>query len=158
MRTSSKSKVRSPELNRFRIIFILFGLILGSCNSGAKKAEPANQADESGFAEFAFSEELHNFGSLTAGEVVSYTFVFRNTGSKTLIIEQVDTDCGCTKVNVPEKTIEPGMEGKIEVIFNSAGEVGNELKYFTLISNATEPKKQLRIRAQITSELIEIYS
>jgi hypothetical protein len=158
MRTSQKSKVRSPELNRLSVIFILFGIMLGSCNSEVKKAEPAKQFDESGFAEFGFSEELHNFGSLNAGELVSFTFIFRNIGTKTLIISKVDTGCGCTKVNIQEKTIAPGEEGQIEVIYDSAGEVGKALKTITIYSNAKQEQKQIFIRANVTNELIKIYS
>ncbi|MDO9040575.1 MAG: DUF1573 domain-containing protein [Bacteroidota bacterium] len=133
-------------------------ILIGSCNSGTKKAAPAGKTNETGVAKFAFSEEMHNFGSLKAGEVVSFTFVFKNEGTKTLIITEVDSGCGCTEVKISNKTIAPGQEEKIEVIYNSAGEVGKQLKTITLFSNADQPKKQLFIRANVTNELIEIYS
>lgn len=136
--------------------FCLF--LIGSCNSGTKKAAPANKTNETGVAKFAFSEEMHNFGALKAGEVVSFTFVFKNEGTKTLIITEVDSGCGCTEVKISNKTIAPGQEGQIEVIYNSAGEVGRQLKTITLFSNADQPKKQLFIKANVTNELIEIYS
>lgn len=145
----------------FKLIFpgLVFCLILiNSCNSGTKKTVPTDQVRESGVAKFVFSEEMHNFGSLKAGEVVSFTFVFRNEGIKTLTITNVDSGCGCTEVKIPNKTIEPGQEGQIEVVYNSAGEVGKQLKTITLFSNAGQPKKQLFIKANITNELIEIYS
>jgi hypothetical protein len=44
------------------------------------------------------------------------------------------------------------------VIYDSSGEIGNQLKMITLFSNAKEPEKQLYIKAQITNELIEINS
>lgn len=138
--------------------FFVITFALSSCHSGAKKAEPAQQSDEHGIAEFAFSEELHNFGSLNAGEIVSYTFVFRNSGTKTLTITNVDSGCGCMEVKIPEKSIAPGDEGRIEVIYNSAGEVGNQLKTIILYSNAEPTEKQLFIRASVTNDLIKIYS
>ena len=119
---------------------------------------PTEQTKESGIAKFVFSEEIHNFGSLKAGEVVSFTFVFKNEGTKTLTITDVDSGCGCTEVKIPNKTIEPGTEGQIEVIYNSAGEVGKQLKTITLFSNAEQAQKQLFIKANVTNELIEIYS
>jgi hypothetical protein len=159
MKTSPKSEVRSPELNRLRVIFILFGIILGSCITGTKKnLEPVKQSYESGVAKFVLSEEFHNFGSLNAGEIVSYTFIFRNEGTKNLTIEKAETDCGCTEINIPVKVIKPGNEGQIEVIFNSSGEVGRVLKTITIISNAEQAKKQLFIKAKVTNELIEINS
>lgn len=93
-----------------------------------------------------------------AGEVVSFTFIFKNGGTKALTITSVDSGCGCTEVNIPNKTIEPGQEGQIEVVYDSAGEVGRQLKTITLFSNANEPKKQLFIKAEITNKIIEINS
>jgi hypothetical protein len=155
---SSKFQVPSFKLKATSIIYILFGVLLMACNSGTKKASPGEKSDESGIAKFVFSEEIHNFGSLKAGEVVSFTFIFRNEGTKTLTITEVDSGCGCTEVIIPNKIVGPGQEGRIEVIYDSAGEVGNQLKTITVTSNAEQPKKQLFIKAKVTNELIEIYS
>lgn len=141
--------------SRFFMLMVLIWLF-SACHSGTQKTKPADQSDESGIAEFAFSEEIHNFGSLKAGEIVSFTFIYRNIGNKILTINKVDSGCGCIKVNIPEESVEPGMEGRIEVIYDSSGDVGNQLKTITLFSNAKE--KQLFIKAQVTNELIELYS
>ena len=147
------------QVSSFKLCFVaLVLLLIASCNSGTKKAAPAKPVNEAGVAKFAFSEEMHNFGPLKAGEVVSFTFVFKNEGTKTLIITEIDSGCGCTEVKISNKTIAPGQEESIEVIYNSAGEVGKQLKTITLFSNADQPKKQLFIRANVTNELIEIYS
>ena len=116
------------------------------------------KSDESGVAKFVFSEEIHNFGSLKAGEQVAFTFIFRNEGTKTLIITDVDSGCGCTDVKIENKSIGPGQEGRIEVTYNSAGEVGRQLKTITLFSNAETPQKQIFIRANVTNEIIELNS
>ena len=138
---------------------ILFGLmLLASCHSGTQKTSSGVKSDESGVAKFVFSEEIHNFGSLKAGELVSFTFIFRNEGTKTLTIDRADTDCGCTEIIIPEKNIAPGKEGRIEVIYNSAGEVGRQLKTITLFSNAEQAQKQLFIKANVTNEIIELNS
>lgn len=152
-----KHGLRSPVF-RLLIWFLSVGLVLASCHQGQNKTEPVKQSDESGIAEFAFSEEMHNFGSLNAGEIVSFTFTFRNTGNKTLEITNVDSGCGCTEIKIPEKSIAPGDEGQIEVIYNSAGEVGNQLKTITITTNAEQAQKQLFIRANVTNDLIKIYS
>lgn len=158
MRTSFKFQVSSFKLKLAALIFGLSGLLLGSCHSGTQKTTPAVKSDESGVAKFVFSEEIHNFGSLKAGEIVSYTFTFKNEGTKTLTITDVDSGCGCTEVKIDNKTIGPGKEGSIEVIYNTAGEVGRQLKVITLFSNAESPQKQLFIKANITNDIIEINS
>ena len=158
MRTSSRFQVSSFKLNFAALIFGLSGLLLGSCHSGTQKTTPTTKSDESGVAKFVFSEEIHNFGSLKAGEVVSFTFIFRNEGTKTLTITGVDSGCGCTEVKIENKTVEPGQEGRIEVIYNSAGEVGRQLKTITLFSNAETAQKQLYLKANVTNEIIELNS
>ena len=138
--------------------FLLILAILSSCGSRSSNSGTTEKSVESGVAKFVFSEEIHNFGSLKAGELVSFTFIFRNEGTKTLEITGVDSGCGCTEVNIPNKSISPGQEGQIEVIYNSAGEVGRQLKTITLFSNAEPPQKQLFIKANVTNEIIELNS
>ena len=156
MKRSSRVQVSGIRLCLSAMVFCL--ILISSCNSGTKKAVPADQTTESGVAKFVFSEEIHSFGLLKTGEVVSFTFTFRNEGTKALTITSVDSGCECTEVKILNKTIEPGQEGQIEVIYNSAGEVGKQLKIITLYSNADEPKKLLYIKANITNEIIEINS
>lgn len=153
-----RQKAKTTGLSVVACCFAVFATLLFSCQSGSKKAEPAKQPATQGIAAFAFSEEMHNFGSLNAGEIVSYTFVFRNSGNKTLVIDRIDSGCGCLEVKIPEMSIDPGDEGRVEVIYNSAGEVGNQLKTITLFSNADQPEKQLIVRAAIKNEMIEINS
>lgn len=156
--TERLSGLRSSVFGLRTWYLILFGLILASCHSGTQKATPTDKSDESGVAKFVFSEEIHNFGSLKAGEVVSFTFIFRNEGTKTLIITGFDSGCRCTEVKIENKNIEPGQEGRIEVIYNSAGEVGRQLKTITLYSNAEPAQKQLYLKANVTNEIIELNS
>jgi hypothetical protein len=155
---SSRIQVSGFKFKLASFIFILSGLVLVSCNYGSKKTVPESKSDESGVAKFVISEEIHNFGSLKAGEIVSFTFIFRNEGTKTLLITEVDSGCGCTEVNIPNKSIEAGQEGRIEVIYDSAGEVGKQLKTITITSNAEKAKIQLFIRANVTNEIIELNS
>lgn len=132
-------------------------LLVSSCTPGAKKA-PESQSVQSGAAKFVFSEEFHNFGSLKAGEVVAFTFTFRNEGTGPLIINDVDTGCGCMQVEIAEKVVEPGQEGHIEVIYDSSGETGRQLKTILLYSNAEQGEQKLHIKADVSNEIIEINS
>lgn len=152
-----KGKAGYLELGVWSLLIVLFALLF-SCGSQNSKPGTTEKSDESGIAKFVFSEEIHNFGSLNAGEIVSFTFVFRNDGRKTLNITGVDSGCGCTQVKIETPTVAPGQEGRLEVIYNSAGEVGRQLKTITLFSNAEKPEKQIFIKANVTNDLIEINS
>jgi len=164
MRKRQKAKGRRQKLEAWSLELGAWGLLLivvallFSCSSQNSKPERAEKSAESGTAKFVFSEEIHNFGSLNAGEIVSYTFIFRNEGTKTLNITGFDSGCGCTEVKIENKSIAPGQEGEIEVIYNSAGEVGRQLKTITLLSNANKPEKQIFIKADVTNDIIEINS
>lgn len=132
--------------------------LIVSCHQGTQKPATAEQTSAEGAAKFAFSEEIHNFGSLKAGEVVAYTFTFKNEGTQPLIINKADAGCNCTEVKLPGQPVEPGQEGQIEVIYNSAGETGRQLKTIILFSNAKPAEKKLYIKADVKNEIIEINS
>ena len=140
------------------IIAVLLGCLIISCHPDSKKPAPADQNPTSGEAKFVFSEEIHNFGALKAGEIVAFTFSFKNEGTKPLIINSADGGCSCTEIKLPEQPIEPGQEGYIEVIYHSAGEVGRQLKTITLFSNAEPENKKLYIKADVKNDIIEINS
>jgi hypothetical protein len=150
------------ELNKIKyhtsLILVLLVFMLNSCNSSIKNEKPVVQMNKPGVAKLVVSEEMHNFGSLQSGEIVSYTFVFRNEGTKSLLIDKAETDCNCTEVKFSKNKIEPGKEGQIEVIFKTAGEVGKVLKTIVIYSNAEQEKKQLFLKANVNNELIEIFS
>ena len=164
MITSQKSEVRSLKPKTWGLghgawsLLMVVMAFLFSCAPPTSKPGTTEKSDESGVAKFVFSEEIHNFGSVKAGEIVVFSFVFKNEGTKTLTITGVDSGCGCTEVNIPSKSVAPGQEGIIEVMYNSAGEVGNQLKTITIFSNAETPRKEIYIRANVKNEIIELYS
>ena len=105
---------------------------------------------------FEIRKEFHNFGTLHDGEIVSYPFWFKNKGGAPLKIASAETDCGCIKLSVPEHEIMPNDSAYIEVIFNSAGEVGKTLKTVTVFANIEKKKIQIHILADVKSKWIEL--
>ncbi|MBQ9546775.1 MAG: DUF1573 domain-containing protein [Bacteroidales bacterium] len=97
----------------------------------------------------AFDHNQHDFGRLTAGENVSYSFHFRNTGSSDLIILGCDATCGCTVADYPHSKIAPGEEGYVTVRFSSAGQSGQQVKEVSVVTNAQPSTVRLRIMAQV---------
>jgi hypothetical protein len=81
-------------------------------------------------------DSSYNFGKVTDGEKVEYSYRFKNTGTKPLVIVEATASCGCTVPQKPEKPILPGETGFIKVVFDSKGRVGNAHKTITVISNA----------------------
>lgn len=64
--------------------------------------------------------QQHDFGTLRQGRPAAHRFVFKNTGTQPLIIDNVRTPCGCTAVEWPEAPIAPGDTAAIVVEYNAA--------------------------------------
>ncbi|MCK6648701.1 MAG: DUF1573 domain-containing protein [Bacteroidia bacterium] len=114
---------------------------------------PATASDkplEAGMgAQMTFVEESHDFGKITQGEKVSYSFVFKNTGNSDLVISNASASCGCTVPNYPKTPVKPGQESKIDVVFDSSGKSGLVSKTVTLVTNCMPSTKQLTISTTI---------
>ena len=96
-----------------------------------------------------FDSDMHDFGRLSAGENISYSFHFRNTGNADLIISNTSATCGCTVADYPKGRITPGGEGYVTVTFKSAGKAGQQYQEVTIVSNAQPATCRLKILAQV---------
>ncbi len=127
-----------------QLIVLVFIAFLTACGTADKKpAETASAATEQTAAPaevttIQWLDSAQNFGKVTDGEKVVITFHFKNTGTKPLIISNVQASCGCTVPSKPEEPIAPGAEGKITAEFNSEGRVGKASKNITVTANIKE--------------------
>ena len=90
-------------------------------------------------------EQVHDFGKIPHAKEASYEFVFKNPGMIPLIIENVESSCGCTVPEYPKAPIPPGGEGKIKVVY-SAEDKGYFSKEVTVHSNTQEKVTKLQIK------------
>jgi Protein of unknown function (DUF1573) len=98
----------------------------------------------------AMIDSIYDFGKVTDGENVVFSYRFKNTGNKPLIISSATASCGCTVPEKPEEPVKPGATGYLKVVFNSKGRVGQVHKEVTVVSNAY-PKFPI---LQLTGEVI----
>ncbi len=96
-------------------------------------------------------DSVYNFGKVTDGENVVYSYRFRNSGTKPLIISQATASCGCTVPEKPEEPVKPGETGFLKVVFNSKGRVGQVHKEVTVISNAYPKFPVLQLIGEVVS-------
>src|SRR3989344_344161 len=86
-----------------------------SATASGKQAAPGSAPN------IAFDSEKHDFGKITQGEKVSYSFSFINNGGSDLVISNALGSCGCTIPEYPKGAIKPGAKANIDVKFDSAG-------------------------------------
>lgn len=96
-----------------------------------------------------FETDMHDFGQLMAGEVISYSFKFTNTGNADLVISGCDASCGCTVADYPRERIAPGKSSYITVSFRSQGMSGHQMKEVVVSSNAQPSHTRLRVSATV---------
>lgn len=99
--------------------------------------------------QISFNKTEHDFGEILQGEIVSYTFKFKNTGNADLVISSHSTTCGCTVPEYPKGAIAPGEEGNITIQFNSNGKKGVQNKSIVLVTNCEPPNFSLNIKAVV---------
>lgn len=128
------------------IVLSALVLLLASCGNNDKKAATTDATttstgaavDTENLTTVQWLDSVQNFGKVVDGEKVIITFHFKNTGTKPLIISNVQASCGCTVPSKPEEPIAPGAEGKITAEFNSEGRVGKATKNLTVQANIKE--------------------
>ncbi len=98
-----------------------------------------------------FEEDYHDFGKVSQGPQLEYAFKFTNKGKSPLIIERVQTSCGCTGATTGGKNeYSKGESGEVKVSFNTQGRQGRQEKQIIVFTNDPDnPQKNLRITCDI---------
>jgi len=92
---------------------------------------------------------VYEYGTITAGEKVSYSFKFTNTGTEPLVISNCKGSCGCTVPVCPTSPIPPGGKGEIPVEFDSKGKNGPDTKTVTITANTNPATTVLTLRGDV---------
>jgi len=127
-------------------IFILTAVCIGCTNRNN------NQNQTVGTPQIKFETEFYNFGTIAQGEKVSHVFKFRNIGSGQLVITDVTTSCGCTASKYSIEPIAAGETGEVEVIFDSYGREGRQLKKISVWTNCSNDPATLKILSNIETK------
>ena len=144
-------------MNRFFLI-VAFSSLLFSCDI-RKTNKPDVQATAPGSTPvFKDSttvqviDSVYDFGNVVQGDKVEYSYRFKNTGNKPLIVSNATASCGCTVPEKPEQPIKPGEIGFIKVVFNSAGRMGEAHKEVTVTSNAYPAFPRLQLKGKVVEK------
>ncbi len=134
-----------------KVFYITLLFIFLGCTSESSKKVHINFEDLPK-TKIEFNTYSHNFGKLQYGEVVSYSFKYTNTGEHALVIDNVESDCSCTKFKWNKTPLKPGASDYIDISYNSTGQSGNNFRTITLTTNTVKEKIDLHIGVLVIPE------
>ncbi len=109
-----------------------------------KKAEPAAK---DAAPRLTIVEPIKDYGTISKGEKLDWSFLVKNTGDADLQIISAKPGCGCTVADF-DKVIKPGETGKVTAHVDTTAFAGPIAKTITLETNdLTTPTSQLTIHA-----------
>lgn len=102
-----------------------------------------------------FDDENHDYGRVMYGDKVTHEFTVTNTGDETLIIDKVESTCGCTNVIKGASEIPPQEKTHVITSFDTTGlSAGKKQKKVFVHSNDPKrPMVTLIVAADVVKEL-----
>ena len=140
-----------------RTIFIISGALLlfslSGCHSNPEKrnSKGFKLPEKKSPGKIVFDQKIHNCGTLKDGEIISYSFIFRNTGGSPVRLVKAEKSCGCVELHFSPDEVAPGKSSAVEFVLNSAGEWGNLIKDATIETSEGE-KIALQINAYVENK------
>jgi hypothetical protein len=145
-RTLMKHQVCINNRNRTNPRITVLSLLCILLFSSTHFAQKLNDTQDIGV--FHFDEEVIDYGTIAQNDNGMRTFKFTNKGRTPIVISKVKTSCGCTVPNYPKQSIMPGESGTIDITY-ATNRIGVFSKSITVISNANERNKTLRIKGNV---------
>jgi len=132
-------------MKRFFLMMIVCSLI--ATQGFSQQQQPA--AENPNAPVISFDKVVQDFGNVALNGLVEYEFHFTNTGREPLIIHACQSTCGCTVPACPREPVAPGEKGSIRVRYTTTQVPGQFDRFFTVISNASNPSVRLNIKGVI---------
>lgn len=139
-------------MNNFLIVVFIF-IVFGSCTSRSDRNNLNVNFTDDKRGKFVVDPEIHNFGELESGEVITFSFKISNIGDGDLQIDSIDSGCGCIEIECNQNYFKKNESGYVTVVFNSAGEWGNIYKPIVFYTNTKETRKIIYISAKVNNQL-----
>lgn len=105
-------------------------------------------AQDSNGPEISFDKTVHKYGKIPYKVDGECVFTMTNTGSKPLILTNVQSSCGCAVPKWPRKPIRPGDTEEISVKYDTR-RPGNFTKSIKVFCNAQDTPVVLKITGEV---------
>ncbi len=99
-------------------------------------------------ASISFNNMEHDFGTLEQKQKAEYAFEFSNPGKTPLVIQNVETSCGCTVPDWTKEPVKPGEKGKITIKYDTEYP-GVFSKSITVYYNGKNSPMHLKIKGSV---------
>jgi hypothetical protein len=112
-------------------------------------------AESSDWANRAFNNRHHNFGTVARAAKVEHVFEFTNPFNQTLHVSGVRASCGCTTPIVLTQSVKPGEKGQIMARFNTRSFLGQRGATLTVVFDRPRyGEAQLRVDGYVRKDVV----
>ena len=136
----------------FLILGFLYSCNIRNENVSGNEQEAMKLHNRNDTTSVQMIDSVFAIGKIKEGENATFSFRFKNTGDKPLVISSANASCGCTVPEKPEQPIMPGETGFIKVVFNSKGRVGPIQKVVQVVSNAYPEIPVLKLTGEVLAQ------
>ena len=122
----------------------------GSTPAATAAETTGEEKPEGPLPSFAFETTEHDFGTINEGDIVEYTYSFKNEGQAPLIIQGAQGSCGCTVPDWSKEPVPAGGTGYVKAKFDSHGKQNVQNKTVTVTANTFPKQTVLKFKAMVT--------
>lgn len=123
-------------MNKIYTAILAAGLFAGVVTSAAPKLE--------------LDRTIIDFGEIYDAAPVDGIVTLRNTGDARLIIDKVNTTCGCTVGRLAKRNLAPNETTTATLTYTPEGKKGEEKKTVTFVSNdPDDPAQKVTVKAYV---------
>jgi len=122
----------------FIVLAVGFAFTGNAQTKEAPKAKTEKATAKKGVVPVTFKTTVIERKDIAKGTDDMFSFTFKNTGKTPVLIQNVQTSCGCTTANKPEAPVAPGKSSEISVKYDT-NRVGAFEKTITVTTNVGEP-------------------
>ena len=96
-----------------------------------------------------FENHIHDFGEVAYKENCEYSFNYSNHGNVPIVIQDVETSCGCTVPDWPKNPLKPGKSEELKITYDTS-QPGVFRKTMTVHYNGKDSPVKLSISGNVS--------